>query len=509
MVRIFPAAPDLPGKITLAVESSLCVDVYYTPSQEKLTLFRTSFRKEPSHPIKILRIDSDTGSLTMWPFDIRESHDEFLGPKYEQVKRITLADAPLVRITEHSRTPSANEVLVAPYFGPTKLVESSKLEEDMRYVPTTPEEVMEILEDLPPGFTKNYDYGLGLAHPYRFIVDAVQRLSDSTEIVVSPDVVTRRDDATGRFFISFADFEKARKSINNATTLARKAAQSINSATVHNLLANQVGGEEMLISAGRHPLRKLFTRAAQGETALTGEEHSALLETVSRNAAVIAESAPLQLSKLRNDIELVTLEQLIDRFETMIEKTLKEKLWQAFLGENPFVLELAFGYPVVIVCDQAFVGGRKFDGSDDKITDFLVKNSMTNNTAIVEIKTPQTRLLNKKTYRGVYVASSKLTGAISQVLDQKWRLHRNIDQRKLDSRVYDIESYAIHCCLIVGVMPENGEQIRSFEMIREDSKSVSIVTFDELLTKLRNLHRVLATGELGQRTPIAEEDLPF
>ena len=265
----------------------------------------------------------------------------------------------------------------------------------------------------------------------------------------------------------------------------------------------------MLISAGRHPLRKLFTRAAQGETALTGEEHSALLETVSRNAAVIAESAPFQLSKLRNDIELVTLEQLIDRFETMIEKTLKEKLWQAFLGENPFVLELAFGYPVVIVCDQAFVGGRKFDGSDDKITDFLVKNSMTNNTAIVEIKTPQTRLLNKTTYRGVYVASSKLAGAISQVLDQKWRLHRNIDQRKLDSRVYDIESYAIHCCLIVGVIPENGEQIKSFEMIREDSKSVSIVTFDELLTKLRNLHRVLATGELGQRTPIAEEDLPF
>ena len=52
-------------------------------------------------------------------------------------------------------------------------------------VPTSSDEVMELLEELPSGFTKDYDYGLGLAKNYRFIIEAVEELSDCTEIVIS------------------------------------------------------------------------------------------------------------------------------------------------------------------------------------------------------------------------------------------------------------------------------------------------------------------------------------
>jgi hypothetical protein len=55
------------------------------------------------------------------------------------------------------------------------------------------------------------------------------------------------------------------------------------------------------------------------------------------------------------------------------------------------------------VQDQASIGGRKLSGSGEKIADFLVKNSLTNNTALFEIKTPQSKILNDKPYRaGVY-----------------------------------------------------------------------------------------------------------
>ena len=49
-----------------------------------------------------------------------------------------------------------------------------------------------MLEELPPTFTKDYVYGLGLARPYRAIVEAVEALSDCTEIVISGEHETGR-----------------------------------------------------------------------------------------------------------------------------------------------------------------------------------------------------------------------------------------------------------------------------------------------------------------------------
>ena len=74
--------------------------------------------------------------------------------------------------------------------------------------------------------------------------------------------------------------------------------------------------------------------------------------------------------------------------------------------------------------------------------------------AIVEIKTPQTALLNTGSYRGgVFCPSTLVSGAINQTLDQKYKFEREIAQIKENSRLYDMESYSVHCSLIVGTMP--------------------------------------------------------
>ena len=138
----------------------------------------------------------------------------------------------------------------------------------------------------------------------------------------------------------------------------------------------------------------------------------------------------------------------------MINAKLSEGRWQGFLNENSFLLNLAFGCPVVKVRDQASVGGHKLSGAGGKFTDFLVKNSLTNNSAIIEIKKPSTKLLQKGTYReGVYAPSGDLVGAVSQILDQKHNFEREIANIKNTSRIYDIESYSVRCCLIIGTMP--------------------------------------------------------
>ena len=152
----------------------------------------------------------------------------------------------------------------------------------------------------------------------------------------------------------------------------------------------------------------------------------------------------------------------------------KEQDWQQFLNENPFILGLAFGYPIIVVQEQASVGGRKLSATGEKLADFLVKNSMTNNTALIEIKTPQSKLLNKTQFRdGVFTPSSAdLSGSINQVLDQRYQFQREIAMIKEKSKIFDISSYAVHCCLIIGTMPNDEEQHKSLELFRGNSKDV-------------------------------------
>ena len=325
---------------------------------------------------------------------------------------------------------------------------------------------------------------------------------------MKPLLITKRK----LFYISAKDFETARKALNNITNVGQTAAQSVKDGTIYNLLAERIGKPQVPVTVGRHPLRKLFTAVAQGQEPLSDDEQAAMVRVFEKNVKAIAETEPDKLAKLQHDIDLVTLETLIARYEEMINKELTEKRWQDFLNENPFILSLAFGYPIIKVKDQAFVGGRKISGSGDKITDFLVKNSLTNNTAIIEIKTPHEELLNVKSYRdGVYTPSTELSGSINQALDQKYRFEREIAQFKENSKIRDLETYSVHCCLIIGKIPSGDDQQKSFEYFRRNSKSVDVTTFDELLEKLRQLLDFLKPvhAEFRPRCQLDDEDLPF
>src|SRR3954462_11778197 len=68
--------------------------------------------------------------------------------------------------------------------------------------------------------------------------------------------------------------------------------------------------------------------------------------------------------------------------------------------DNPFVLRLAFGYPVIQMGEQVSVGGGKFTGTGGKVSDYAVKAAATGNLALIEIKTGETPLLEKTEYRG-------------------------------------------------------------------------------------------------------------
>ncbi|MDE3259727.1 MAG: DUF4263 domain-containing protein [Gemmatimonadota bacterium] len=493
--------------------SSDRVEVFYTPSRNELRQAELDPDSGLEHQVKLLEIDSKNQYITIFPIRTL-GRSGFLQPKYNKIRRITLANRALVVFPGDVENPSESngQGFLSPYSGATVPFDEDLIDiESLELVPSTEEDVMRVLEGLPSTFIKDYDWGLGLTKKYRFIVDAVEKLSDCTEIVISNVHETGIDHQGKLFHISAKDFETARKEIDNITNTSRTAAQSVKNGKIHNLLAEKIGEPKVPVTVGRSPLRKLFTAVAQGQEPLSDDEQAVVVREFEKNVTAIAETEPDRLAKLQHDIELVTLETLIARYEEMITKKLSEKRWQDFLNENPFILSLACGYPIIKVKDQAYVGGRKISGSGDRITDFLVKNSLTNNTAIIEIKTPQEKLLKVENRKGVHTPSTELSGSIMQALDQKYRFEREIAQFKENSRIYDIETYCVHCCVIIGKVPSADDQQKSFEHFRRNSKNVDVITFDELMEKLSQLREFLSSdhAETPTRYPVAERDLPF
>ena len=390
-----------------------------------------------------------------------------LGPKYDKVTRITIAD--------FQAFPE-------------------------EWLPTTERHVMQLLEELPSGFTKDYAYGLGLAYPYRHIIAAIEGLTPCTHILLCDDPDGIGPPSADTYVLSSADFIAMRRSIDNIRRTSRTAARAVEDGTAYNFIASKLGQPLRPVPLGRSPLRQAFTNhlleldGALNDS-LPKADLSSLVTLVAKNADAIAADRPSSLLDLKNTIELATLGTLIERCETMMQRKLSEGKWQGFLNDHAFILTLAFGYPVIMVQERASVGGRTLAGTGDKITDFLVKNSLTNNAALIEIKTPGTKLLNlRPTRRGVYSPSSQFVGAMTQALDQKRNFERQISVIKDASGISDLQSYSVHCCLIIGTMPQEEEQRRSFEMFRGNSKDVAIVTFDELVEKLKNLRDFLKSS---------------
>nr|WP_242484828.1 Shedu immune nuclease family protein [Rhodococcus sp. MS16] len=250
----------------------------------------------------------------------------------------------------------------------------------------------------------------------------------------------------------------------------------------------------MVYSLGRHPVTKILTKAADGVTELTEGEQDELIETFAAESTALARTRPEAFLKLHRDVELVNLDRLIEAYEESLAGSTVELDWQIFFDNNVFALQQVFGTPMVSFQSTASVGGVGFSGSGGKIADFLYKNPMTNNAALVELKRPSTPLLAPKKYRGgVFRPSNDLAGAVTQVMDQAYQLMTSFAQLRFSSRS-DLEAYAVQCFVIAGrtASLDHPDKQKSFEMYRANSRSVKIVTYDEILEQLKFLRNFLS-----------------
>ena len=451
-----PSNPqEFPGTLEVIQVLPHVAEALYIPSPERTE--KAELPPDEHHSVKLLTADAQSGSLTVYPTRTTGREDVFLKPKYRQIDRITFADGGCVDIGQE--------------------------------LPSSQEDFMMMLEDLPTCFVKDYDYGLGLTKKYRAIITAIEAFTKCTEVLITPDdVPVSSNGQTLR--VSTRDFIRMRKGIDEVTKTRDSDTQHIVNEVTHSFVAGILGQSRRSTDSTllqSHLMDSVFKpqRAASEET------RAMALDVVADNARAIAEERPDRLENLTRNIELVNLDARIDTFQKLLRSNPPEKDWQDFLNDYPFILSLAFGHPVLKVRDQASVGGRKLSGEGNNITDFLVKNKLTNNCAIVEIKRSGTRLLNQRARNDVHTPSSDLVGAVNQALAQKYRFEKEVAQIKDNSGIYDIASYSVSCCLLIGKMPPDQDRQKSFELHRGNSKDVVIVTFDELLEKLKQFREFL------------------
>lgn len=97
--------------------------------------------------------------------------------------------------------------------------------------------------------------------------------------------------------------------------------------------------------------------------------------------------------KLDEQVE-VSLEEAIGVWKVNRENS-SEEFWQTLLQKCPAVLSQIFPQSMFQLGNKCYVGGKSITNSGGNLVDFIYASRLTGNIALVEIKTPKTKLLGK------------------------------------------------------------------------------------------------------------------
>ena len=173
------------------------------------------------------------------------------------------------------------------------------------------------------------------------------------------------------------------------------------------------------------------------------------------------------------------------------QATSSEAFWQELFDQYPFVVSQVLSYPVVMVRGKAYVGGKTVDDTGGQVVDYLLSHQLTNNAALLELKSPTTRLLGGRYRQGVYPPSRDLSGAVAQVAAQRDSLLRSSEL--LASDPHRLSAFNSHCIVVIGHTTELDDEPRkrSFELYRSHLAGVTVMTYDELFENVRGLLNIV------------------
>jgi len=265
---------------------------------------------------------------------------------------------------------------------------------------------------------------------------------------------------------------------------------------------------QLAYQAGVDPISKLLTGLVEeGEELTVNESTLRQLLEISQKAGVdvtarlidwiatIAKAEDIvsvleklnvdDLQKLNAAVGLSSLKNVLEIWRNNIQND-SEEFWQGVLTQNSFLFAQLFYFPVILLENKAYIGGKGISNRGGNVIDFLCANNLTRNVVLVEIKTPVTKLLGAK-YRGdIHNISNELSGSVIQVTNYKNSLIQNY-MMLADPEEERFEAFDPRCIVIIGnIDSELGDrrQRKSLELFRMGLKDVQVVTYDELFGKV-------------------------
>jgi hypothetical protein len=366
--------------------------------------------------------------------------------------------------------------------------------------PTEHDEVEALLESLPDWLERNPLNGLGFTSQDRFIPTAIAGLARRVVVIIGGgDAPPSFEDDL--YVITDLYLKQLVNSMRSISSRHQRQARSQKQLFAHNALLTSVDREKFPPRKPKVSAEMMFEMVKIGRvsTDIPKAARRNVMNLVADNVQAIAKDAPETLYELVSRIETATLQEMISKYEEKLGQSLNETKWQSFFEANTFILSMAFAVPTIFVRATPYVHGKRVTGHGGKYSDFLMRGQGTGNVALIEIKAPGTKLLTP--YRSEQQGPSpELTGAITQVLGQRRRLITGWANLKLDDdgTLKDTEAYSPQAVVLIGTLPASKLDREPFETFRQVLKDITVLTFDELLARLKYLHDALTA------TPITE-----
>lgn len=335
--------------------------------------------------------------------------------------------------------------------------------------------------DIPLDFKTTGKYGIKSLRLKTFLQFIYPRFKQFEKLIVGKDIPNRFAEKT--ISLNWADLSKILSKIG----IEKRYYDSLKKLLINNLLSDissKFSRETAHLNAGQ---LDFFLQKFDSFEKISKTDVDALAKVLETSPASKI-SITNNFIKTKDKINKVFIEEIIKKFERLISvKADNEKQWQAFFGENSWILTHLFPFEVILRKQEAYVGGKTIDNDEGRVVDFLFENGFKDNFALLEIKTHKKDILKKTPYRkpDAFAYSDDLSGGISQCLDQKEIF---LKEGGAKAKILDPK-----CILVIGKKDSLDEnQSRCFELLRANQKNVEIVTFDELLAKMKGLLNVLS-----------------
>ncbi len=196
----------------------------------------------------------------------------------------------------------------------------------------------------------------------------------------------------------------------------------------------------------------------------------------------------LSWSKIHTDHKAILTE-----FKNELDNTSRnENWWQDFFDKNKWIFGYGLSYKILRnIQSQPNYGGTNVSGQGGQRGDSLhiSEAEEAKFTVLVEIKKPNTPLLNQEYRNGAWSISEDLAGGISQLQTncRTWEVEGSVTESNRDRVETAEEALTItpKGILVIGRTNQltTRDQKKSFELLRCNLHNPEIITFDELYNR--------------------------